>query len=48
MTIGNDKAGAGARSPFAIPTEGWLAVLRRTWEETGKDNIGLIAAGIAF
>lgn len=48
MTIGNDRAGAGARSPFAIPKEGWLAVLRRTWEETGKDNIGLIAAGIAF
>ncbi|MFV3517494.1 hypothetical protein ACNJD8_23055, partial [Mycobacterium tuberculosis] len=46
--IGNDRAGAGARSPFAIPKEGWLAVLRRTWEETGKDNIGLIAAGIAF
>ena len=48
MTIGNDRAGAGAPSPFAIPAEGWLAVLRRTWEETGRDNIGLIAAGIAF
>ncbi len=48
MTIGNDSAGAGASSPFAVPAEGWLAVLRRTWEETSRDNIGLIAAGIAF
>nr|WP_245196995.1 YihY/virulence factor BrkB family protein [Sphingomonas jejuensis] len=44
----DDKAGAGAASPLKVPAEGWLAILKRTWAETGKDNIGLIAAGIAF
>lgn len=44
----SDTAGAGARSPAAVPRAGWLAILKRTWAETGDDNIGLIAAGIAF
>ncbi|WP_174280365.1 YihY/virulence factor BrkB family protein, partial [Sphingomonas bacterium] len=37
-----------ARSSFATPAGGWFAVLKRSWKETGDDNIGLIAAGVAF
>lgn len=44
----SNAAGAGARSPLAVPGAGWLAILKRTWKETGADNVGLIAAGIAF
>ena len=31
-----------------MPAGGWKAVLRRTWAETSSDNVGLIAAGVAF
>lgn len=31
-----------------MPLAAWRAVLQRTWAETGSDNIGLIAAGVAF
>lgn len=31
-----------------MPRAAWVAVLKRTWAETGTDNIGLIAAGVAF
>jgi YihY family inner membrane protein len=48
MLEADHSAGSGARSPFDVPADGWLAVLKRTWAETGQDNIGLIAAGIAF
>ncbi|GGB20781.1 hypothetical protein GCM10011380_07950 [Sphingomonas metalli] len=48
MIQSSDVAGVGARSPLGVPKAGWLAILRRTWAETGADNIGLIAAGIAF
>lgn len=48
MVEADHSAGTGARSPFDVPADGWLAVLKRTWAETGRDNIGLIAAGIAF
>lgn len=48
---GNDagqNTGQGARSPWDLPADGWIAVLKRTWKEAGDDNIGLIAAGVAF
>jgi len=31
-----------------MPRGGWKAVLVRTWAETSSDNVGLIAAGVAF
>ena len=40
--------GNAAESPWQIPLAGWWDVLVRTWNETGKDNVGLIAAGVAF
>lgn len=43
-----DNCGRNATKPWAIPANGWIAVLRRTWAEAIEDNIGLIAAGVAF
>ena len=40
--------GRGAASPTAVPMKGWKDVALRTWREAGDDNIGLIAAGVAF
>jgi membrane protein len=48
MTEPSSTAGAGADSPLAVPRAGWIAILKRTWAETSADNVGLIAAGIAF
>lgn len=41
-------SGADADSPWRMPWPAWKAILRRTAAETGKDNIGLISAGVAF
>ncbi|MFD1787395.1 YihY/virulence factor BrkB family protein [Sphingomonas floccifaciens] len=48
MIHADDAAGIAARSPFEVPKEGWLAILKRTWAESGDDNIAIIAAGVAF
>ena len=40
--------GDAARSPTQIPPRGWWQVLKRAWAEAGRDNLGLIAAGVAF
>jgi membrane protein len=31
-----------------IPWPGWKDILKRTWEEIGADNLGLVSAGVAF
>ena len=31
-----------------MPLKAWIAVARRSWSETSNDNVGLIAAGVAF
>jgi len=41
-------SGRNATSPWAMPAKGWKQVLGRTWKESGEDNVGLIAAGVAF
>lgn len=43
-----DTKGRDAQSPWAMPWAGWKAVLWRCWNEASDDNIGLIAAGVAF
>lgn len=48
MSAADHKAGEGARSPFDVPADGWLAIGKRVWAELGRDNVGLVAAGIAF
>jgi membrane protein len=43
-----EDTGKGAHSPGELPAKGWKQVLIRTWKESSKDNVGLIAAGVAF
>ena len=43
-----DEQGHTATSPWQMPRAAWWAVAKRTWAETSSDNIGLIAAGVAF
>jgi len=40
--------GRDAINPWAMPWQAWRAVLLRTWNEAGDDNVGLVAAGVAF
>jgi membrane protein len=40
--------GRGADSPWRIPLAVWKDLFVRTWNESGKDEIALIAAGVAF
>ena len=37
-----------AQGPTDISASGWWDVAKRTWTESGEDNLGLIASGIAF
>ncbi len=43
-----DDQGRGATSPWQMPLKAWIAITKRALAETGTDNIGLIAAGVAF
>ena len=43
-----DAKGRDATSPWKMPLAGWKQVAARTWKESSDDNIGLIAAGVAF
>ena len=45
MTTGH---GRDAATPTDVPARGWWQILRRTYAEAGSDNLGLIAAGVAF
>lgn len=40
--------GRTAVSPWRMPRAAWWQVLKRVWDETGKDNISLVSAGVAF
>jgi membrane protein len=40
--------GQQARAPREIPARGWLEILMRTKRDISRDNISLIAAGVAF
>ena len=40
--------GRSAREFWEIPKAGWRDIAVRTWQETGEDNISLLAAGVAF
>ena len=41
-------SGQSADKPTQIPARGWKEVAVRTWREGGKDNVGIVAAGVAF
>jgi membrane protein len=40
--------GRQADSPWQMPLPAWKDVALRTWRESSKDNVGLVAAGVAF
>lgn len=42
------ERGRGAKGPHQIPPKGWKDIAFRVFQQTGEDNIGLMAAGIAF
>jgi membrane protein len=44
----NDPGGRHADSPFKMPATAWKEVLLRTWRESSRDNISVVAAGVAF
>jgi membrane protein len=44
MTAGNTNA----TSPWALGWPAWKDILLRSWRESSADNVGLIAAGVAF
>ena len=48
MINADDDHGRSATRPWQVPTSGWREILLRTWNESSKDNIGLVAAGVAF
>ena len=43
-----DPKGHQAASPAQIPAPGWKDIAKRTWKRTWDDNVGLVAAGVAF
>lgn len=40
--------GADARTPSQIPKSGWIQIVRRALKELSRDQMPLIAAGVAF
>lgn len=40
--------GADAEKPTDVPARGWWQILRRAWAESKKDQVPLLAAGVAF
>jgi membrane protein len=42
------ELGRDAAEPSEIPSRGWWQILKRTASEVSRDNISLVAAGVAF
>lgn len=47
-TNSGPATGLTADSPTQIPARGWKQVALRTWKQSSEDNVGLVAAGVAF
>jgi membrane protein len=43
-----DRKGHQASSPREMPWAAWKDIASRTWQRTWDDNVGLVAAGVAF
>jgi membrane protein len=43
-----DRYGRDAKRPHHIPLRGWWQVAQRVWNESGRDNLSVVAAGCAF
>jgi len=44
----NDPKGHRATSPWKMPKAAWKDILKRTYTRIWDDNIGIVAAGVAF
>ncbi|HXH52964.1 MAG TPA: YihY/virulence factor BrkB family protein [Sphingomicrobium sp.] len=44
----NDEHGHEAATPAQMPRRAWQDIAARTWKRTWEDNVGLVAAGVAF
>ena len=42
------EKGRDADTPAQIPAPAWKEIAFRTWKESSKDNVSLVAAGVAF
>lgn len=42
------KSGHRAKSPLQMPGGAWKDIFARTWKRTWQDNVGLVAAGVAY
>ncbi|MES2492095.1 MAG: YihY/virulence factor BrkB family protein [Pseudomonadota bacterium] len=40
--------GQNSTSPWRMPLAAWKQIAVRTWKESTSDNVGLVAAGVAF
>ena len=47
-TSPTNERGQSASRPTDIPAPGWKDIALRAWKENGKDNVGIVAAGVAF
>jgi membrane protein len=43
-----DAKGHQASSPWQMPRAAWKDIASRTWQRVWDDNVGLVAAGVAF
>src|SRR5688572_14019384 len=43
-----DPKGHQATSPWQMPRRAWKDIASRTWRRVWDDNVGLVAAGVAF
>jgi membrane protein len=48
MVLSVAQRGRSAERPGEIPARGWRDILWRVWERIGRDNISVVAAGVAF
>ncbi len=46
--VKNDPYGHRARSPSEMPKRAWRDIVKRTYKRVWDDNVGLVAAGVAF
>ena len=44
----SERPGDEAEKPTQIPPRGWWQVVRRAFKESSKDNVGILAGGIAY
>lgn len=43
-----DRKGHRATTPLQMPSGAWKSIFARTWKRTWQDNVGLVAAGVAY